>query len=144
MNKKIQAYLLQLPPSFCPSEERLESFLQLLPKENRYVFEFRNKEAYSGKIPDLLERQGIGFCIHDLPGQESPILVTSPMVYLRFHGFQGLYSGSYPEEILAEWAERLIKWEEEDREVLVYFNNDIGGHAVKNALTLRRLIAGAI
>ncbi len=140
LQHKIAAFLLQLPPSFLPEPERLESFFSLLPRENRYVLELRNPQAYSGALPELLEKLGISFCIHDLQGSETPLLATAPLLYLRFHGYAGRYSGSYPDSELGKWAERVRSWAAEGRDVLVYFNNDIGGHAVRNAETLRNLL----
>ena len=39
------------------------------------------------------------------------------------------------------WADRIAEWQDMNREVFVYFNNDGGGHAVRNALRLKRLLA---
>jgi uncharacterized protein YecE (DUF72 family) len=136
MRDRIAAFLFQLPPSFLPQPESLKSFLSLLPQNNRYVFELRNPEGYSGAVPELLERFGIAFCIHDLQGRETPHLITSSPVYIRFHGTGGRYSGSYSEAELDKWASRIQSWSDEGREVLAYFNNDIGGFTVRNAKTL--------
>ena len=38
--------------------------------------------------------------------------------------------------------ERIREWDNAGREVYAYFNNDGDGHAVRNALTLRRLLEG--
>lgn len=136
LRDKVAAYLFQLPPSFSPQPERLETFFSLLPYNNRYAFELRNPESYSGAVPELLERYGIAFCIHDLPGRETPDIVTSSLVYVRFHGTVGRYSGSYSDAELELWASRIRSWSDQGRDVLVYFNNDIGGHAIRNARTL--------
>ena len=48
-----------------------------------------------------------------------------------------LYGGSYSGEDLRWWAERIREWQAQDRDVLVYFNNDLGGNAVRNARELR-------
>jgi len=99
-------------------------------------FELRNPVSYSGVIHKLLERHSIAFCIHYLPGRETPYLVTSSLVYVGFHGSEGWYSGSYSDSQLELWASRIESWANQGREVLVYFNNDIGGHAIQNARTL--------
>ena len=141
LRDKICAYLFQLPPSFSPQPERLESFLSLLPPGNRYVFELRNPACYSGAVPELLESSGVTFCIHDLAGRESPQLVTSSLVYIRFHGTTGRYSGSYPDSTLRQWASLIRSWSAQGKEVLAYFNNDIGGHAIQNARTLKQMLS---
>jgi uncharacterized protein YecE (DUF72 family) len=136
LRDKVAAFLFQLPPSFLPQPKTLESFLSLLPQNNRYVFELRNPEGYSGAVPELLEKSGATFCIHDLQGLQTPYRVTSSLVYIRFHGTGGRYSGGYSESELARWATRIRRWSGEGRDVLAYFNNDIGGFAVHNAKTL--------
>jgi uncharacterized protein YecE (DUF72 family) len=39
-------------------------------------------------------------------------------------------------------AKQIGEWRQRGLEVYVYFNNDIGGHAVRNALSLKALLAG--
>lgn len=137
LRDKLCACLFQLPPSFAPQPELLESFLSLLPQGLPYVFELRNPDSYAGAVPRMLEKHGIGFCIHDLPGRETPLLLTSPLAYVRFHGTAGRYSGAYSQAQLRRWAQRMRSWSDQGHEVLAYFNNDIGGHAVRDALSLR-------
>ena len=50
--------------------------------------------------------------------------------------------GSYSHAQLRRWADQVRQWKAEDRRVLIYFNNDGHGHAVRNALELRELLAG--
>jgi uncharacterized protein YecE (DUF72 family) len=57
---------------------------------------------------------------------------------VRFHGTGSLYGGSYPEEELGGWAERIRGLEAED--TYIYFNNDAHGFAVANARTLRGML----
>jgi uncharacterized protein YecE (DUF72 family) len=67
---------------------------------------------------------------------------TAPFVYVRLHGpdHEYLYGGSYSEEDLRWWAERIREWKGQGRDVFAYFNNDGGGNAVRNADTLRWLL----
>jgi uncharacterized protein YecE (DUF72 family) len=41
---------------------------------------------------------------------------------------------------LGEWAERIYNWAGDLRKVFVYFNNDLGGHAIRNARRLRQML----
>jgi uncharacterized protein YecE (DUF72 family) len=50
--------------------------------------------------------------------------------------------GSYSHAQLRRWADQVRERQAEDRRVLIYFNNDGHGHAVRNALELRELLAG--
>ena len=51
-----------------------------------------------------------------------------------------LYAGSYSEQDLRWWAERLGEWDQQGHDVYIYFNNDGEGHAVRNAERLRELL----
>jgi len=139
LSGKISVYLLQFPPSFVPDEDLLRGFMKLLPT-GRYVFEFRNKDCYTGQIADTLREIEAGFCIHDFPGRESPLWITSDFVYIRFHGYRQRYGGDYPQSVLGNWAGKIRGWSDEGRDVFAYFNNDAGGNAVKNAVSLRNML----
>ena len=47
-----------------------------------------------------------------------------------------LYGGSYSDDDLRWWADRIREWEAQGRETFAYFNNDWEGNAVRNAETL--------
>jgi uncharacterized protein YecE (DUF72 family) len=51
-----------------------------------------------------------------------------------------MYTGSYSDDELHQWADRIIAWQREGRRVDVFFNNDLGGHAVRNARRLKELV----
>ena len=68
---------------------------------------------------------------------------TADFDYVRLHGPDSnhLYGGSYSDDDLRWWADRIREWRASGRDVYAYFsNNDGSGHAVRNALTLRSLL----
>ena len=67
--------------------------------------------------------------------------VTSDFVYLRLHGGEVLYGSNYSDKELKGWTEKIEKWREAGKDVFVYFNNDAYGFAIKNALTLKKLVS---
>ncbi|MBO9623064.1 MAG: DUF72 domain-containing protein [Sphingomonas sp.] len=136
--------LYQLPPRFRLNLERLESFLELIPKDVTNVFEFRDKSWYDDAVFALLARHGAGFCAHDMPGLESPRLAVGPAAYLRFHGGQGKYWGRYADEALLAAADWIAAEARGGREVWAYFNNDTEGAAIDDALTLKAMVAQAM
>ena len=79
-------------------------------------------------------------CAHDLPGLASPRLAVGPIAYVRFHGGQGKYWGRYDEAALAGWSDWLGGEARGGRSVWACFNNDIGGAAIPDALTLRAML----
>ncbi len=56
------------------------------------------------------------------------------------HGYRALYAGSYPQEILNRWAQRLCDFASPGRDVYVYFNNDTAAAAPADAAILRSLL----
>ncbi|MGK6355097.1 DUF72 domain-containing protein [Sphingomonas sp. DT-207] len=109
--------LYQLPPRFRLNLERLESFLQIVPKDVTSVFEFRDKSWYADEVFALLDRYGASFCTHDMPGLESPRNAVGPVAYLRFHGGQGKYWGRYSDEALLAAADWMAAQARAGREV---------------------------
>lgn len=140
LHEKLGPILFQLPPNWRVDLERLSGFLNALPKEHRYAFEFRDVSWLIPDVYELLREHDTAFCIHDLAGQQSPIEVTASFTYVRFHGpSSAKYAGSYTISALRQWADRIKVWRKKLAIVYVYFNNDIGGHAAKNALELKKL-----
>ncbi|MGH6943884.1 MAG: DUF72 domain-containing protein, partial [Geminicoccaceae bacterium] len=61
-------------------------------------------------------------------------------VYIRLHGPEGPYQGSYGDDALETWASRIEEWLGQGRDVLCYFDNDDRGFAPKNALRLKAML----
>jgi len=140
LQDKLGPILFQLPPHWQLDAGRLEHFLRVLPKHHRYAFEFRNETWNIQEIYSLLAAHNAGYCIFDLAGFQSPIEVTTDLVYVRLHGPGGKYQGSYNEEALSQWAQRIRNWQLDNRAVYVYFDNDQAGYAAHNALRLKQLL----
>lgn len=131
--------LIQLPPVIKFDPGRINEFCSLLPEDLKFAFEFRNISWYNDETYQLLNRWGHTFCIHDMPGIETGKIVTSDSIYIRFHGFDSAYGGDYPEPVLKTWAEWIKSQLDNGINIFGYFNNDIGGFAVKNCITLKRM-----
>jgi len=140
LGNQLGPILFQLPPKWNYNGIRLEEFLSALPRGNDYVFEFRNRDWLREEMFALLRKYHSGFCIHDMPDSVTPERIIGKTAYIRFHGSGEKYGGGYPDEILDQWAAKLVDWHKSHVKVFVYFNNDIGGFAPKNALTLKRLV----
>jgi uncharacterized protein YecE (DUF72 family) len=140
LNKHLGPVLYQLPPGWKLDSGRLEHFLQVLPKGFRHVLEFRDPTWYSDDVMRMLERYGVALCLHDMRGSATGRKRVGPFVYARFHGASGHYDGGYSDERLRSWASWLLAEQRSGADVYVYFNNDVGGHAPRNAVTLRRLM----
>jgi uncharacterized protein YecE (DUF72 family) len=136
--------LVQLPASAAVDHARLAYFLECVPTGLRLAVEFRHASWHCTRVFELLERHGAGYCV--MSGAQLPCILraTAPFVYVRLHGpdHHHLYGGSYSDDDLRWWADRIHEWLIAGREVFVYFNNDGDGNAVRNATTLKRLLDG--
>ena len=134
--------LVQLSPKLELDLPRLEYFLSRLPSGLRVAVEMRHASWHQEDTFRLLERYGSAYCV--MSGAHMPCVLraTGPVVYARLHGpdRSALYGGSYSDDDLRWWADRAREWEAQGRDVFVYFNNDGGGNAVRNADRLRDLL----
>ena len=138
LGEKLGPFLFQLPPRWKVNVERLEGFLQVLPPYHRYAFEFREPSWNIPAVYDTLHRHNAAYCIHELAGFHTPIIVTADFCYVRLHGPGGKYQGCYTKETLYGWAQRIASWKSQLKAVYVYFDNDDSGYAARNALELKR------
>jgi uncharacterized protein YecE (DUF72 family) len=141
--------LYQLPPRWCPDTDRLEMFLSALPARLpgtshrlHHVMEMRDSRGYEECVLELLVRHRVSLCVHDMPGSASPRLATGPIVYVRLHGSEQRYGGTYPDVVLDDWAAWIRRMLAEGYDVYTYFNNDMHGHAVSDAERLRLRVEG--
>lgn len=137
LKDKLGPVIFQLPPGWKVNAERLSDFLKRLPKGYRYTFEFRNQTWFTEEIYESLRKHNIALCIYELDHYQSPILVTADFVYVRLHGPEGKYQGSYTQEQLDHWAAYCRQWSKEGKDVFIYFDNDQEGYAAFNAKILQ-------
>src|SRR5579871_4440225 len=65
LDPKLAAVLFQLPPQFSKDEDRLGSFLKMLPPRRRCAFEFRHRSWYDDAVFALLHLHDVALCISD-------------------------------------------------------------------------------
>jgi uncharacterized protein YecE (DUF72 family) len=127
--------LIQLPPQLRRNDERLASFLKLLPA-GRHTVEFRHPSWYAPEVMALLADHDVALCISDHHHAPSPWDVTASFVYVRGHGPDGRYQGRYDEAQLNEWARRIAGFRSRGLDVYAYFDNDIKSAAPFDAKAL--------
>ena len=147
--KRRAPLLIQLPPNQGKNPEKLKAFFDDLrataPSKWPYAVEFRNDSWLSDDVYRLLDDEGAALCVHDMRGAGATNEPnTARVVYMRRHGSgEGKYAGSYsPEQIRAD-AGNIRSWASAGRDVFVYYNNDIGGHALMNAHQLKQELAAS-
>ena len=133
LGAKLGPVLLQLPANFRIDLGALDQTLSSFPSRTRIAFEPRHDSWYTDETADLLARHGAAFCLSDTPDRRSPHWRTTDWGYLRFHQGRASPAPCYGRTALRSWAARLAdRWSSSD-DVYVYFNNDHGGCAVRDA-----------
>jgi uncharacterized protein YecE (DUF72 family) len=140
-----EVLLIQLHPELSRDDALLEHFLTVMPDWIPLAVEFRHQSWNVDEVFALLERHGAAYVVTSGAGLPCVLRATSRLVYLRMHGpdDEKLYAGSYSDDSLRWWADRIEDWHRDGHDVVVYFNNDGEGNAVYNARTLKGLVGTA-
>jgi uncharacterized protein YecE (DUF72 family) len=120
--------LFQLPPFFKCDLSRLETFLSVLPRGLKSVFEFRHDSWFVPEVYDLLSRHSTGLCIHDADDHTTPMKTTASFTYVR------LRRSEYSESQKREWQERIRGWARDGIEVFAYIKHEDNPNAPLIAL----------
>jgi uncharacterized protein YecE (DUF72 family) len=143
LGAKFGPVLFQLPPTFkadAETRERVARCLSLVPDGRRCAFEFRHPSWYEEAVFRTLRDHNAALCISDHADAPAPWEATADFVYVRAHGTNGRYAGSYSPETLQGWAHRIAAWQRDGRGVYVYFDNDIKSAAPGDAEMLLGLL----
>ena len=139
LGAKLGPILVQLPPRWQADPERLKSFLKICAPRGRWAVEFRDPSWLCEEVYSVLRKRRAALVVHDLI-DDHPREVTADFVYLRFHGPGESCAGCYPSQALQDAAASIKSFLSAGLEVFAYFNNDVGGYAVRNAIELKELI----
>ncbi|HBG06664.1 MAG: hypothetical protein A2075_10135 [Geobacteraceae bacterium GWC2_58_44] len=141
LKEKLQVVLWQFPPLFKCNLERLESFVGYLEKyRTRSTLEFRNESWICPEVIEMCKARNISLCMADWPPYIDETPITADFVYIRRHGMQGSYDGSYSTAELEKDAARIRGYLKKKLDVFIYFNNDAGGAAPNNAMELAAML----
>jgi uncharacterized protein YecE (DUF72 family) len=142
LGRKRGILLVQLSPQFEYDYQRLAYFLRQLPRWLRVALEFRHPSWHHEETWKLLEKEHAAYCVMSGANLPCCLRATADFVYIRLHGpdHNHLYAGSYSDNDLRWWADRIREWESMNREVFLYFNNDGHGNAVHNASRLIEIL----
>jgi uncharacterized protein YecE (DUF72 family) len=144
LGPKLGPLLFQLPGNFHADAGRLDAFLRALARQRRVpalraVLEVRHASWLAPEILDRLRAAGVALCLADWRSCPVPGPLTADFVYIRRHGAPRR-GGGYTDAMLRADALAVEAWLRAGRDVYVYFNNDGGGWAVRNARRLLELV----
>jgi uncharacterized protein YecE (DUF72 family) len=137
--------LFQLPPRFKLDLDRLGIFLRALQthirKKNLHcAIEVRDPTWLAPPVFEMLRAHRVALCFADWRDVPVTEPVTADFVYVRRHGGSE-DGGNYSKKELDRDVQRIRDWLRKDLDVYVYFNNDFGGHAVRNAKYVQQALA---
>jgi uncharacterized protein YecE (DUF72 family) len=75
--------LLQLPPSLRRDDERLATYLALLPPDLRFAVEFRHLSWFADDVYALLRERNVALCVAESEELQVPQAVTADFGYFR-------------------------------------------------------------
>lgn len=146
VGQKKGCVLVQFPPSLKIDKiNQLQNLLEALGEATdttswKIAVEFRDVSWYEREVNELLEEYNAIRVIQDLPKSATPMAgIHDEVVYLRLHGPEPRYRGSYAKESLLKYARYIKLWIEEKKTVYVYFNNTAGS-AFENLQELNAMI----
>ncbi len=96
-------------------------------KQWQVAVECRHTSWYISEVYETLRSYGAILVMQDFPKSKTPLDIEQRAYYLRFHGEDGRYRGSYDEKDLHRYATQVNKWMKEGKPVWCYFNNTAGG-----------------
>jgi uncharacterized protein YecE (DUF72 family) len=138
LGPKLGPVLLQLPPTLRAEPDRLAACLREFPAGVRVAVEPRHPTWWTDRTRRVLEDHGAALCWTDRLGRpQTPLWRTAGWLYLRFHEGPAEPWPRYADDTLKSWADELAGADD----AYVYFNNDPGGAAVRDALRFTDLTA---
>jgi uncharacterized protein YecE (DUF72 family) len=139
LGPKLGPVLLQLPPNLKADIGSLAEVLGAFGEDVRVAVEFRHESWFSDETAELLAQRGAALCLADRhSGPVSATWRTADWGYLRFHEGAASPHPCYGRTALGSWARRVAEMWGPEADVFVYFNNDPGCCAVRDARAFAR------
>lgn len=117
LGPRLGAFLVQIPPNLKRDDDRLASFLGLLPAGMRAAFEVRHPSWLVPEVYALLEKHGVALVASQTDEEPDPMVTrTAPWGYL------GLRMTTYQPVELDSWSRRVagMGWDE----AFVFFKHE--------------------
>lgn len=132
--QRLGPILVQLPPNLKADSDTLKEFVRLLPKEDRFAFEFRNDSWFVDEIFSLLRDHNAALCLAESEDRETPEVITADFVYFR------LRKPEYSPNELEAIREKTQRYREQGLNVYALFKHE---ETPAGALCAERLLAAA-
>jgi uncharacterized protein YecE (DUF72 family) len=116
--RRLGPILFQLPPQFRCDAAVLDAFLQLLPDDLRYTFEFRHESWLCPEVYEILAKHRVALCLAESERLVVPEVITAGFVYARLR--KPDYSAADLDEIVQRAESLLAK----GHDLYTYFKHE--------------------
>ena len=132
--RRLGPILFQLPPQMKCDLDVLAAFLEILPLDLRYAFEFRHASWFAEEIYQALRDHHATLCIAETEKLMTPEVRTASYIYFRFR------EPSYQPEELKKLAERIARCVADGLETYAFFKHEEDPRSPLNAVELLRSV----
>ncbi|GAA1416267.1 DUF72 domain-containing protein [Streptomyces thermospinosisporus] len=144
LGDRLGPVLLQLPPTLRADPGLLDACLRCFPGSTRVAVEPRHESWWTPRVREVLQARGAALCWADILSRPAtPLWRTADWGYVRFHQGRAHPWPRYGRQALHTWVDRIATTWTSGEDVYVYFNNDPGGAAVRDAVTFGRAARSA-
>lgn len=137
LQEKLGCVLFQFPPRLIYTPEMLELIINNVDNSFKNVFEFRDISWWNENVFDQFKKQNLIFCGVSFPKLPDEVMITTEIIYYRFHGVPVLYKSTYTEGFIENIYQEIKKFN--PKEAWIYFNNTWGNAANINSKYLQEL-----
>ena len=116
--RRLGPVLFQLPPNFKSDPAVLADFLDLLPSDLRFAFEFRHPSWLNDEVYGLLRDRKVCLCLAESEKLEVPHVITADFVYFR------LRKPEYSQTDLAEIEAKCRELLDASKDLFVFFKHE--------------------
>jgi uncharacterized protein YecE (DUF72 family) len=134
--RRLGPVLFQLPPQMRCDMDVLRAFVEILPEDLRYAFEFRHVSWLVDEVYRLLEGRNISLCVAESEKLEVPEVITADFVYYR------LRKPEYTAEDIEAIAARAQELLGQGKDLFLMFKHEETPHGALHAEEVLRKAAG--
>ncbi len=120
--RRLGPILFQLGPTFKADQNLLDDYLGTLPRDLRYVFEFRHASWLVDGTYEILSRHNVCLCLAESDKLEIPKVITADFVYSR------LRKADYTQEMMREIEQQTQSELSAGRDVFAFFKHEEDPH----------------
>jgi len=133
--RRLGPILFQLPPQLKCDAALLRGYLELLPADLRYAFEFRHPSWLAEPVYEALRERNVSLCVAESEKLEVPEVITADFVYYR------LRKPDYTAGDVEGFAERSKELLATGRDLYLMFKHEESPEGALNAESLMKKTA---